>query len=80
MEDYSETGLRRVLRNLLKGASYLCIFGNPHRHRDSLYSETNLIPEQRDAIALSSDWQQVGKDLWAAIEELEKQLESEKKL
>ena len=78
MEDYSGNRSRRirrrVLNNFLKGISYLNIFGNPHRYHDSIHYRTDLTPEQKDAIALSSDWQRVGKDLEYAI----KQFKTEK--
>ena len=76
MGDYSENKGRRILRNLLKGMSYISLFGNPHRYRDSIHSRTDLTPEQKDAMTLSSDWQRMGKDLEHAIEQFktEKQL------
>lgn len=34
-----------------------------------IYSRTDLIPEQKDAIALASDWNRVGKHLESIISE-----------
>ena len=68
MEDYSETGWKKVFRNLLKGVGYLSIFPRPYSSRNKLDSGNDLTPEQKDAAALSSDWRKVGKDLEDAFE------------
>lgn len=48
--------------------SVLDIFGNSSsnqtfQYNHPFYSRDNLTPEQKDAIALASDWQKVNKDL-----------------
>ena len=66
MEDYSETGWRRVLRNLARGIGYLSIFPRPRRYnlRNKPYSGNRSTPEQE----VDEAWKEVGKNLEDAIE------------
>ena len=67
MKDYSDW--RRVLRNMLKGISYLSISPRPYKHRYNSLSRNDLTPEQKDAVELSSDFHEIGRDLEKAIEQ-----------
>ena len=62
------------LRYFLEGMASLSIFENlPSYELDDIYSNENLTPQQKDAIALKSDWEKAGQDIKKATEDFYKE-------